>query len=607
MAGQILFTYIPGVGRVPAIGCTTAPFTLGNIAIVDAVNGNNGTASVGGTPFKTIPAALSAVSSGQGIWILPGTYTLTSGLVVPNGVSITGHSLQTTVITANVVPAAGSTTVLLTMGDSCRVENLTLNLTASSGSQILGATLVGVLFPQGASTGTSQTAKLRTCVVTVNNTGMTDRTSTTNVYGVQFSGTGALSSSTFSFNSIKASTINVIGNGAGKIRGILISNSNQASTRDVNVYVAAPSNLASTGTYVGVETNDTIGPGIGSIQLRSTTVGTVFPAAGSSYTASDILQTLPSTIIYPTYLATAGIQIGPGVDLVTKNAGGLGFSSFVYPTIVYYGLKGTITNAGAGYCWPGTQAISAGTFPDPGLPAAYYDMQQPAILCGMSASLNNIPSGTGTSVTATVYYTPTVTTASTAALYTGAISGTTLTVSGVTYGSVAVGQSVLGYGVTINTYIVSGSGSTWTVYPSQTISSTSITGGSPVASFTGSFSSTTLTVTSAVPATLAIGQYINGTGIAAGTYITAGSGTTWTLSATTVGSGLALTTIGPIPAGNSATGNYFSITFGSNDISKKFYNASQRLNNGDRVHLYISYAAGSGNLAHDLTTQLDFF
>ena len=603
MAGQILFTYIPGVGRVPAIGCTTAPFTLGNIAIVDAVNGNNGTASVGGTPFKTIPAALSAVSSGQGIWILPGTYTLTSGLVVPNGVSITGHSLQTTVITANVVPTAGSTTVLLTMGDSCRVENLTLNLTASSGSQILGATLVGVLFPQGASTGTSQTAKLRTCVVTVNNTGMTDRTSTTNVYGVQFSGTGALSPSTFSFNSIKASTINVIGNGAGKIRGILISNSNQASTRDVNVYVAAPSNLASTGTYVGVETNDTIGPGIGSIQLRSTTVGTVFPAAGSSYTASDILQTLPSAITSPTYLATPGIQIGPGVDLVTKNAGGLGFSSFVYPTIVYYGLKGTISNAGPGYCWPGTQAVSAGTFPDPGLPAAYYDMQQPAILCGMSASLNNIPSGTGTSVTATVYYTPTVT----AALYTGAISGTTLTISVVTYGSVAVGQSVLGYGVIINTYIVSGSGNTWTVYPSQTISSTSITGGSPVASFTGSLSSTTLTVTSAVPATLAIGQYINGTGIAAGTYITAGSGTTWTLSATqTTASGLALTTIGPIPAGNSATGNYFSITFGSNDTSKKFYNASQRLNIGDRVHLYISYA-GSGNLAHDLTTQLDLF
>jgi hypothetical protein len=53
----------------------------------------------------------------------------------------------------------------------------------------------------------------------------------------------------------------------------------------------------------------------------------------------------------------------------------------------------------------------------------------------------------------------------------------------------------------------------------------------PAASFTGTTSGTTLTV-SGVAGTIAVGQYISGTGITAGTYyITSGSGTSWTLDA----------------------------------------------------------------------------
>ena len=50
----------------------------------------------------------------------------------------------------------------------------------------------------------------------------------------------------------------------------------------------------------------------------------------------------------------------------------------------------------------------------------------------------------------------------TGATFTGTISGTTLTVSSIT-GTIAVGQTVIGAGVTTNTVIVSGSGTTWTV------------------------------------------------------------------------------------------------------------------------------------------------
>ena len=139
--------------------------------------------------------------------------------------------------------------------------------------------------------------------------------------------------------------------------------------------------------------------------MRATTIGTVTPTVGQSYTASDILQTNPTTITDPTYLASAGIQIGPGVDLVTKTAGGKGFSSYIYPTTLFYGLKGGIKNIADGYLWLGTQAVSNNNFPDSSTPPAFYRIQQPTILSGLSAALTTAP-GTGHSIVVLVQYTP---------------------------------------------------------------------------------------------------------------------------------------------------------------------------------------------------------
>jgi hypothetical protein len=61
------------------------------------------------------------------------------------------------------------------------------------------------------------------------------------------------------------------------------------------------------------------------------------------------------------------------------------------------------------------------------------------------------------------------------ATFTGSISGTTLTVSGVT-GTITTGMTVTGGSVPAGTYIVSGSGSTWTVSASVTQGSTSMVG-----------------------------------------------------------------------------------------------------------------------------------
>jgi len=61
----------------------------------------------------------------------------------------------------------------------------------------------------------------------------------------------------------------------------------------------------------------------------------------------------------------------------------------------------------------------------------------------------------------------------------GLISGTSLTVSSVSFGTLAIGQPVYGHGVALGTVITAGSGLSWTVSVSQTVASTAMF--SPVA------------------------------------------------------------------------------------------------------------------------------
>ena len=62
------------------------------------------------------------------------------------------------------------------------------------------------------------------------------------------------------------------------------------------------------------------------------------------------------------------------------------------------------------------------------------------------------------------------------ASFTGVITTGTLTVSSVT-GTIAIGDAVIGLGVSVGTYITGGSGATWTVTPSQSVSSTAMKSG----------------------------------------------------------------------------------------------------------------------------------
>ena len=127
------------------------------------------------------------------------------------------------------------------------------------------------------------------------------------------------------------------------------------------------------------------------------------------------------------------------------------------------------------------------------------------------------------------------------AIFTGSISSTTLTVTSVQSGTIAVGQAIFGQGIAQNSVITAlGTGSggvgTYTVSDSQTVASTAINSVASPAIVTGAISGTTLTVSAVTSGTLKIGQTIEGSGVTDGTIITAfGSGSggagTYTVSA----------------------------------------------------------------------------
>ena len=366
----------------------TGTYKLGYVAVVDKQNGNDSTAAINGLPFLTVQGAILAVGAFRvlpgnatiplTIWVLPGTYTLPEGgIIMPSYCCLRGLNTQTVIL--NCTPLV-TNQVMLTMAANSRVEDVTLNMTCGSEFN-----LTGILF--GGTTTT--TAKLRTSVLTVDNSGLTTNKST-NVYAVNCAGSGSLNFKSFSYNCIKGSTINVLSNGQGNKRGILVSGSNVASIRDTNIYVAGPTDTLSTGSYVGVETNNI--DDIGSIQLRTSSVGSVKEITPvKTYSSSDILQTTPATLPDPTYLASYGIQIGPGTDLITKSAGTKPFSLSNYPTTIYYGLIGVFHGSQTdGYMWPGS-VVGSTTYPDTTTIPAFYRIQQPSILCGMSIRLNVLP------------------------------------------------------------------------------------------------------------------------------------------------------------------------------------------------------------------------
>jgi hypothetical protein len=123
---------------------------------------------------------------------------------------------------------------------------------------------------------------------------------------------------------------------------------------------------------------------------------------------------------------------------------------------------------------------------------------------------------------------------SSSAVFTGSISGTTLTVTAIKSGLITTNQTIFGIGSSAETVITAlGTGSggigTYTVNVSQTVASQQLNSSSVGAVINASISGTTLTVNSVSSGTIYLGQTIQGAGVSTGTVVTAfltGSGST---------------------------------------------------------------------------------
>ena len=132
-----------------------------------------------------------------------------------------------------------------------------------------------------------------------------------------------------------------------------------------------------------------------------------------------------------------------------------------------------------------------------------------------------------------------------AAQFIGSVTGTTLNVTSMKSGTIAVGQQLFGIGVvaeTIVTALGTGTGGigNYTINQTQTVASQTLTTAATAATMTASIAGNILTVT-AITGTLYPGQTIQGSTVAAGTIITAlGGSAAISYAITAAGTGYAV-------------------------------------------------------------------
>lgn len=307
LRGTPLYRYIPGVGKVLAQDLNISKYSTfgGNVLVVDQIYGNDSNASNDpyNKPFLTIQAALNKANAGQCVFVQPGTYNET--ITIPDNVSLQGISAQSVVIQQLGVT---SNTTLITVGNNCRVDNFTANLSSAA-----NVNLIGIDFPSGASI----TSKLRNSIWTITSSA----TGYNTVVAVRSAGTSSTSFS--SPNAIQRSTLNVISAGSGPNRGILVSGANRFACRDIVIYVRGTgSNL------VGVETTNASAVA----ELKTSTI------SGATY---DINQTLGSIVLSFT-------------DLVNHNANGNGFTTVTAAPATIYTVTKNFSSSLTRYVLPGT-------------------------------------------------------------------------------------------------------------------------------------------------------------------------------------------------------------------------------------------------------------
>jgi hypothetical protein len=201
------------------------------------------------------------------------------------------------------------------------------------------------------------------------------------------------------------------------------------------------------------------------------------------------------------------------------------------------------------------------------------------------------------------------------AVFTASTSGTTLTVTAITNGALAVGQVLFGVGIaqeTVITALGTGSGGigTYTINVSQTVGSEQMNSATAGAIITASMSGTTLTVTGVTSGTLYPGQTIQGASVTANTIITAlglnsvistaitAGGTGYAVNDTiTVVGGIAISaatyTVASVAAG--VVTGLTVVTPGNYSTAPGTPSTTTTSGNGTGLTLTLTFGTGSGN------------
>lgn len=343
------------MGNTGTTGPTGPTLQVGNVLTVDAVYGNNTTAAADPTrfPFLTVSSALSTATSGQTVFVRPGTYN--EKITMPAGVALRGSSVQT--VTIQQLNTTSNTT-LLTMGSNCRVEDLTFTLTSTS-----NVNLTGVDWPSG----TPLVSKLRTAVVNVISSG----TGTNTIVGMLSAGSSATTYS--ASDAIRSCTVSVDASSTGIVRGLYVTGSNWFSSRDTNY------NIRGTGPdIVGVET---------------TNAGSYASLKHSTVRGGDHLT-------HPTNYdinRTAGEILLGSTDLVNNSANGNGFTITTEAAITQYGITGNVQNGTTYFLVPGYSTVNQ-------LPTSRFPIPMTQNMIMFSGTLQSgIAVPTGQSVKLSVY------------------------------------------------------------------------------------------------------------------------------------------------------------------------------------------------------------
>ena len=178
--------------------------------------------------------------------------------------------------------------------------------------------------------------------------------------------------------------------------------------------------------------------------------GVTITDAGSGYTVAPQLTVQGGGAVSPAIISCT--IVNGSISTVTVVSPGYGYTS--QPTILVSTGNAVLTpilSASATVSTTASAGVNTNTI------TVAYDSDPGVWTAGTGITITSFTSKTGPAV------------------FVGSISGTTLTVSSVTSGTIAIGQKITGTGVAQGTYITAGSGLSWTVSTSQTATSTTIT------------------------------------------------------------------------------------------------------------------------------------